>query len=507
MLLEMHAHTAEHSACSRVAGKDLIRQVFVRGLQGIVLTDHHYLWPQQELRDLRHAAEVPESFVILSGQEVSTSDFGDVLVYGVDTTLPRGSSVRSIRKKYPEAALVWAHPYRDNRIPSDEKLLDPELDGVEIFNSNHTVLGNTRALRDWHRLRFTASAGTDTHARSYAGIYPTFFDHTFTTVEELAREIRRSHCRPFLREISHGGASAEVVEVNLGAKEVGEPLDRIIIKTLRSEEKWKSAARGFVVMDAIAGHGFADGQYRVPRPIDSDPGSMLVIEQALRGKSLYDKVTAAAPAEGKEFVRMAARWLALLHSARLIVTPPDEFMEKELGRLAKYLEHFTMNRSPHTGKFSQLIEAVREEERGVAEREGAYFVQVHGDYHPKNIFIGRDSRDDRASSYTAAIDFESSFVAPPAFDVGYFLAQFRNQLFQRLDILQHYPDSIFLDAYLEKAGSPGADFLRQVELFRARGNVNIASYLINIGQGKSEGMWRVMVEAEQAITLYRAVGR
>ena len=59
MLIEMHCHTREHSSCSRVSALELVQQVFAKGLQGLVLTDHHYLWPRDELAALCREAEVP----------------------------------------------------------------------------------------------------------------------------------------------------------------------------------------------------------------------------------------------------------------------------------------------------------------------------------------------------------------------------------------------------------------------------------------------------------------
>ncbi len=51
MILEMHCHTLEHSACSNVQAADLVQSVFDKGLQGIVITDHHYLWSFEDIRD------------------------------------------------------------------------------------------------------------------------------------------------------------------------------------------------------------------------------------------------------------------------------------------------------------------------------------------------------------------------------------------------------------------------------------------------------------------------
>ncbi len=127
-------------------------------------------------------------------------------------------------------------------------------------------------------------------------------------------------------------------------------------------------------------------------------------------------------------------------------------------------------------------------------------VQGHGDYHPKNVMIGQDSQEQRETLFVAAIDFGSSLMLPPAFDVGSFLAQLRNQLFGQRELLERLPEAIFLDGYLDEGPPVGEEFLWQVELFRARANLSIASFLIRVGMGDSEDLWRVLVEAEQSLS-------
>lgn len=496
----MHCHTSEYSACSGVSAVNLVRQVAAKNLQGIVLTDHHHLWDAGELAELRRRAEVPDHFVILAGQEVTTPELGDVLVYGADATLAKGTTLAEIRRRYPGAALVWAHPYRNGKRPEREQLCHPLLDGVEIFNSNHTVRENSRGLQDWHRERFTAIAGTDTHGESYAGLYPTQFDHAVRTITDLADEIRHGRCRPFLKEIPRSGANSQVIEVTIGTKGADEVRERLIIKEVANRHKWRSAERAFRIMGEIVGHGFAEGKYRVPRPIDEDDASMTLIEQGLRGKSLFDKLMTAGPDDGREYVTLAAGWLARLHNCRLRITPPDEFLTREGERLARYLERFTAINHRHTRKVREILDAVAGEEKRVAEEGGVYMVQGHGDFHPKNVFVGQDVMENRATLFVAAIDFESSYVLPRAFDVGCFLAQFRNQFYSHTDILDAYPEELFLDAYLRDADLTDPDFHRQVELFRARTNMSIAAYLVKVGLGDSEDLWRVVVEAERSIS-------
>jgi aminoglycoside phosphotransferase (APT) family kinase protein len=500
MLMEMHAHTAEHSRCSSVPATELVRQVCAKGLQGIVFTDHHYLWSDSEILVVRRAAAVPDHFLILSGQEVTTPEIGDVIVYGAGMPFPRGTSLEEIRERCPKAALIWAHPYRNGRRPDDASLLLPLLDGVEIFSSNHSMLENSRALRDWHRLRFTAIGGTDTHGNGYAGLYPTLFDHPVACISELAGEIRNGRCRPFLKEIPRSGAENLVTEVTIGTKGLDEVRERIIIRNISSRHKWNEADRAFHIAESLARLGFSIGPYRVPLPIDQDHDSMTLIEQGIRGKTLYDKLLSATTKDGLLYMHMAASWLARLHSYRLTLTPAEEFLEREPERLGNYLRRFTAIGHPHARRAEEILTAIQEEETRRYAGAPESLVQGHGDFHPKNILIGQDSQENRDTLFVAAIDFESSLRLPPAFDVGCFLAQFRNQFFPHPDIIRDFHEEVFLDAYVEVSGNSGDDFRKQVELFRARANMSIAAYLIKLGLGDSPDLWRVLLEAEKSLT-------
>ncbi|MDD2336156.1 MAG: phosphotransferase [Geobacteraceae bacterium] len=496
----MHSHTKEHSRCSSIPAAELIRQAFAKGLQGIVFTDHHYLWKDDEILQVRRSSAVPDHFLTLSGQEVATPEIGDVIVYGADILFPHRTSLEEIRERCPAAALVWAHPYRKGRRPDDASLLLPFLDGVEIFSSNHSVLENSRALRDWHRLRFTAIGGTDTHGNGYAGLYPTLFDHPLDGVKELANEIRKGRCRPFLKEIPRSGAGSLVTEVTFGAKGFDEVRERIIIRNITSHHKWDKADRAFHIAEQLARQGFTAGPYRVPLPIDQEHDSMTLIEQGIRGKSLFDKILSASREDGLRYVRMAAHWLARLHECRLTLTPANEFLDREPDRLERYLERFTAINHPHARRAAEILSAIQKEEQRRYADNPDLLVQGHGDFHPKNILIGQDIQENRDTLFVAAIDFESSLRLPPAFDAGCFLAQFRNQFFHHEEIIRDFPEEVFINAYREASGIVEDDFPNQVELFRARANMSIAAYLIKLGLGDSTDLWRVLLEAEKALT-------
>jgi hypothetical protein len=502
MLLEMHCHTAEHSPCSHVDAASLVKQIFRKGLEGVCFTDHQYLWPQDELKQLRKRVEVPAYFLILAGQEVSTADVGDVLVYGAAKIIAKGTPVAAIRKQYPEAALVLAHPYRKGRRPGKEQLLNPLFDAIEIFSSNHSVAENARGLGDWHRLRFTALAGTDTHAASYAGAYPTLFDHPIETIQELVAELKKGRCRPFFKEIPKAGATARVDEITIGTKGENEQRERIVVRRFEDTEKWQSAERAFHITEEIASRGFDKGRYRVPRLIEQDRENMMVIEEGLRGNSLFEKLIRSDKADARFFVQLSAEWLAKLHNLHLQITPPEEFLEQEPQRLQHYLAHFEDIKHFHAHRAREIEETIEKAEITLFKDHPDQLVQGHGDFHPKNIYIGQDSAHRRETLYVAAIDFNSSYCLPTAFDVGTFLAQFHNQLLPYPEVLETLPEDIFLDAYLSAAATKNGGFLSQVELFRARTDLNIAAFLIRLGLGESENLWRLLVEAEEALTQF-----
>ncbi|HEY3276771.1 MAG TPA: phosphotransferase [Syntrophorhabdaceae bacterium] len=499
MLLEMHCHSSEFSTCSHVKALDLIAMMVRKGLQGLVITDHHHLWKDEDLKDLARAAGVPGYFVVLSGQEVSTADFGDVLVYGADETISKGTRLPEIRSRYPRAALVFAHPYRNGRAPNDQELTNPAFNGIEIFSSNHSVAENARGLRDWHRLKFTALAGTDTHAGSYAGLYPTLFDHPVVTAEELAREIVSGRCRPLVKEIPKEGANTQVEEITIGTKGEDESRERIIIKRLRDTSKWLRAERSFYIVEELSRHGFNEGPYRIAKFIDGDHEDKVLIEQGLKGNSLFEKLVQSDTEERRDFLRLSAQWLAKLHNLKLRITAPGEFLEVESRRLARYVDGFATEHHTYTRRIAEITEAVGKWEKTLYADKEEYLVQGHGDYHPKNIYIGQDKKGRRETLYAAAIDFDSSYCLPPAFDVGDFVAQYRNQFQDYPEIRASAPEELFLDAYLATADERPPDFLLQVELFRARAGLSIAYYLVKLGLGDSENLWRLLVETEQTL--------
>ncbi len=496
MIVEMHCHTSEYSSCSMVSAADMIKKAYLMGIQAIVLTDHHYQWEENELQALREKAGVPEIFKVFSGQEVTTTNYGDILVYGGKRSYEKQKyTLEDIRNDNPEAAIIWAHPYRNGKVPTPEKLLNPLLDGVEIFNSNLTILEASHALKDWHHYKFIATGGTDTHALSYTGSYPTIFDHPLNTLEDLITELKAGRCRPFYKEIQRSGTTnTKVTEVTIGPKE-GEDRKKIIIKSFEDVDSWKSGERSANIVHELLKQGFEDGPYRIPKPLDKDRRNLTLIEERIGGESLYDSMVKADPEDSQRYLRITARWLSKLHNLRLQITPPDEYLKIEPERTDYYLKSLVETKNKHLKRVREIKDLVLEKEIELIEKRPEVLVQGHGDFHPKNIFISREEQEE----YVAVIDFDSSYMLPRGFDVGTFLAQYVNMFFDLRTIRRGAPSEIFLETYLSNAEGLEDDFMNHVNLYKARASLSILYYLAKVNLGDSENFFRIMIEAEKSL--------
>src|SRR5438552_5288300 len=137
MKFDLHIHTSRHSPDSEIDPFVLVRRARRIGLDGIVITEHDWLWTEPELEELRAAQP---GLVVLAGIEVSALE-GHFLVYGVHNpfALSRGIRVHELCEEVHRqgGAVVAAHPFRWGQ-PFDEILEEerPELDGLELMTSH-----------------------------------------------------------------------------------------------------------------------------------------------------------------------------------------------------------------------------------------------------------------------------------------------------------------------------------------------------------------------------------
>jgi predicted metal-dependent phosphoesterase TrpH len=192
MKFDLHLHTNRHSPDSVTPPLELVRRAREVGLDGVVLTEHDYLWTEEELHDLR--AFAPD-LVILAGVEV-TGRGGDVLCYGVTNpfALPRGAEwghiIREVHRQGGVA--VAAHPYRWGQ-PFDKVAKDAgaDLDGVEVMSNNMDPGLRAKAAALLARSPQYAQLGnSDSHAPDTVGCCYTEFAATVRTNADLVAAIR-----------------------------------------------------------------------------------------------------------------------------------------------------------------------------------------------------------------------------------------------------------------------------------------------------------------------------
>jgi predicted metal-dependent phosphoesterase TrpH len=191
MKFDLHMHTTRHSPDSRMDPFAMCRRAEVTGLDGVVITEHDWLWTEEELTELRR--EHP-GLVILAGIEVSARE-GHFLVYGVSNpfALPHGIGVSELCREVHRqgGAVVAAHPYRW-RQPFDDILAQqrPELDGLELMTNNMDEECRRRAAQINKRLGLCGLGSSDAHNEDVLGFCYTDFRAEIRDGADLVAAIR-----------------------------------------------------------------------------------------------------------------------------------------------------------------------------------------------------------------------------------------------------------------------------------------------------------------------------
>lgn len=197
--IDLHCHTSRYSRCSRIDANKLIKRAVKAGLDGLVITEHHYIWEQAELDELlEKSGEV--GFVLLSGFEY-TSAQGDVLIYGLNAT-QAGDFVPG---RPPEDALEWAktlgavciaaHPTRAG-LGFDERIFSLPLDAIEVGSVNLKDHEQRLAMNLSKTSKLAPVTCSDAHRLEDVGKYATEFPDPIRTMADLQNALKRGRFRP-----------------------------------------------------------------------------------------------------------------------------------------------------------------------------------------------------------------------------------------------------------------------------------------------------------------------
>jgi predicted metal-dependent phosphoesterase TrpH len=192
MKFDLHLHTSRHSPDSETDPFELLAAARKAGLDGIVITEHDYLWPEEELEELRTAAP---DLVILGGMEV-TGRGGDMLVYGITDPfqLPKGIGWGELTREVHRqgGVAIAAHPNRWGQ-PFERVVKDSgaELDGIEVMSNNmeQELRAQAAALLKKYP-RYAQLGNSDSHAPWSVGCCYTDFAAIIRTSADLVAAIR-----------------------------------------------------------------------------------------------------------------------------------------------------------------------------------------------------------------------------------------------------------------------------------------------------------------------------
>ncbi len=189
---DMHLHTSRHSPDSAINPFSLVRHAQQLGLTGVVITEHDWLWSEDELDELRAATPAMQ---VYAGVEVSAHE-GHFLCYGVTDPmkLPKGIKVVELcREVHAQGgAVVAAHPYRWGQNFDEILSQEPLLDGLEVMSSNMDVESRKKArTRKQERTTAWAALGnSDAHQLDVIAFCYSVFPLTIRDLPDLLEAIR-----------------------------------------------------------------------------------------------------------------------------------------------------------------------------------------------------------------------------------------------------------------------------------------------------------------------------
>jgi len=204
MHIDLHVHTSRYSGCAEFLhpGEIGARCAEV-GLDGVVITDHDWLWHAAEITEI--ARKSPE-ILFFRGMECSAEGC-HILVIGIDEMAPfsRGMPpAEVIRACHAQGgAAILAHPFRD----ADPASLPCELfDAIEVDSTSFLAEDIPRSFELAASFDLPVVASSDAHALTRIGWAWTEFPEKPGDEKELVEMIQSGACRPVLHQeiISRG---------------------------------------------------------------------------------------------------------------------------------------------------------------------------------------------------------------------------------------------------------------------------------------------------------------
>jgi predicted metal-dependent phosphoesterase TrpH/glycosyltransferase involved in cell wall biosynthesis len=169
ILCDLHLHT-EHSYDCSVPVADLLDYAEAQGLGAIAITDHNVFSGAAEAVEL--AAGRP---LVIPGEEVKTSDAGEVIGLFLNEEIPRGLTIaETLAAIRDQNGIVYLpHPFDRLHSVADARTLHRHLAEIDVFEVYNARLlfeaNNDEALRFARKYNLTMGAGSDAHVLQGVG--------------------------------------------------------------------------------------------------------------------------------------------------------------------------------------------------------------------------------------------------------------------------------------------------------------------------------------------------
>jgi hypothetical protein len=253
--VDLHVHTLS-SNCGYTSHQRLLDLTRAEGRKVVAVTDHDSAAGGVAVRDL--AARSGDDILVLIGMELTTRDFGHVIVFGRGVEEDWGWRAHEpFPRHIPDHwVAIQAHPYRGKVTQTADGLqvetlpeLPARIDAVEVWNGGDILKKTPRMRADLDRLSRsyirehgkTAVASSDGHRPIWIHTFFTRFTRPLLSVDDLVQQIRAGECSPQTRD----EAFLQESITRWGRREVVE---------------WRESGKDWRAMASAAGYNSADAE-------------------------------------------------------------------------------------------------------------------------------------------------------------------------------------------------------------------------------------------------------
>jgi len=180
--LDLHLHS-QYSSDGTGSPKEIIKILKKRGLNGMAVTDHN------SVKGSLKAIEVtPKDFIVIPGQEISTSE-GHIVALGIKENIKRELSVEETVERIINLGgiPIVVHLFRNmSGIKKNNfKKIHKKLSAIEVFNSCSVPKSNLKSAKVAKEFNLGGTGGSDSHVPEYVGYGYTIVDTTDLSVDSV----------------------------------------------------------------------------------------------------------------------------------------------------------------------------------------------------------------------------------------------------------------------------------------------------------------------------------